>query len=50
MQKAMTAAALRETNRRRIYQYVYENPEPVTKQEIAMALGLSLPTVLREPC
>lgn len=45
MQKAMTAAALRETNRRRIYQYVYENPEPVTKQEIAMALGLSLPTV-----
>ena len=45
MQKALTSAALKQANRRRIYQYVYESSEPVTKQEIAGALGLSLPTV-----
>ncbi len=45
MQKALTSAALKQTNRRRIYQYVYQSSEPVTKQEIAGALGLSLPTV-----
>lgn len=45
MQKALTSAALKQTNRRRIYQYIYQNGEPVTKQEIAGALGLSLPTV-----
>lgn len=45
MQKALTSAALKQTNRRRIYQYVYQSPEPVTKQEIAGALDLSLPTV-----
>lgn len=45
MQRALTSAALKQTNRRRIYQYVYQSAEPVTKQEIAGALGLSLPTV-----
>ena len=45
MQEALTSAALKQTNRRRIYQYIYQSPQPVTKQEIAGALGLSLPTV-----
>lgn len=45
MQKALTSAALRQSNRRRIYQYVYQSTTPVTKQEIAGALELSLPTV-----
>nr|WP_317322996.1 ROK family protein [uncultured Flavonifractor sp.] len=45
MQKALTSAALKQTNRRRIYQYVYQSQKPVTKQEIAGALELSLPTV-----
>lgn len=40
-----TTLTLRKNNRRRIYQYVYESPTPVTKQEIAQKLDLSLPTV-----
>ncbi len=45
MGKINTTLDLRENNRRRIYNYVYDSPAPVTKQEIAGALNLSLPTV-----
>ena len=45
MQRALTSAALKQTNRRRIYQYIYQSAQPVTKQDIAGALRLSLPTV-----
>lgn len=45
MAKATTTLALRQNNRRRIYQYVYDSATSVTKQEIARDLGLSLPTV-----
>lgn len=45
MQGAMTSTVLRQNNRRRIYQYIYESPQPVTKQDVARALELSMPTV-----
>lgn len=45
MQKALTSSALRQNNRRRIYQFVYESTVPVTKQDVARELGLSMPTV-----
>lgn len=41
----MNTTVLRQTNRRRVYQYIYESAQPVTKQEIAGELSLSLPTV-----
>lgn len=41
----MTTTVLRQTNRRRVCQYIYESVRPVTKQEIAGDLSLSLPTV-----
>ena len=36
---------LRKENRSKIYRFIYHSPEPVSKQEIMMALGFSLPTV-----
>ena len=45
MQKAMTSSTLRQNNRRRIYQFIYESSVPVTKQDVARELGLSMPTV-----
>lgn len=41
----MNTAVLRQTNRRRVLQYLYDSGEPATKQEIAGELSLSLPTV-----
>ena len=45
MQEATTSAALRQNNRRRIYRYIYDSSEPVTKQDVARSLELSMPTV-----
>ena len=38
-------AELRRQNRSRVFRYIYDSENPVTKQEIAHALSLSLPTV-----
>lgn len=38
-------ADLRRQNRSRVFRYIFASPTPVTKQEIAQALSLSLPTV-----
>jgi predicted NBD/HSP70 family sugar kinase len=40
-----STAELRRQNRNRIYQYLYHASFPVTKQAIANALSLSLPTI-----
>lgn len=45
MEQTMNTTVLRQTNRRRVYRYIYESAQPVTKQEIAGDLSLSLPTV-----
>lgn len=45
MEQTMNTTVLRQTNRRRVFQYIYHNTRPVTKQEIAGELSLSLPTV-----
>ena len=45
MEPTMNTAVLRQTNRRRVLQYLYDSGEPATKQEIAGELSLSLPTV-----
>ena len=45
MEQTVNTSVLRQTNRRRVLQYIYDSVEPVTKQEIAGALSLSLPTV-----
>ena len=45
MQEAMTSPALRQNNRCRIYRYIYDSSEPVTKQDVARSLELSMPTV-----
>ncbi len=38
-------AELRRQNRNRVFRYIYSSGSPVTKQDIAQALNLSLPTV-----
>ncbi len=38
-------AELRRQNRNRVFRYIYSSGHPVTKQDIAQALSLSLPTV-----
>lgn len=38
-------AELRRQNRNRVFRYIYSSNSPVTKQDIAQALSLSLPTV-----
>ncbi|MGM9538776.1 MAG: ROK family transcriptional regulator [Candidatus Onthomonas sp.] len=38
-------AELRRQNRNRVFRYIYSSGRPVTKQDIAQALSLSLPTV-----
>lgn len=45
MEQTMNTTILRQTNRRRVYQYIYDSVQPLTKQEIAGELSLSLPTV-----
>ena len=45
MEPTMNTAVLRQTNRRRVLQYLYDSGEPATKQGIAGELSLSLPTV-----
>lgn len=45
MNRATSTTVLRQSNRRRVFHYIYDSPWPVTKQEIAEALSLSLPTV-----
>ena len=45
MEQTMNTTVMRQTNRRRVYQYIYKSARPVTKQEIAGDLSLSLPTV-----
>jgi len=45
MEQTMNTAVLRQTNRRRVLRYIYDSEQPVTKQEIAGDLSLSLPTV-----
>lgn len=41
----LTTVQLREKNRNRIFRYIHSSTEPVTKQSIATALNVSLPTV-----
>ncbi len=43
----MTEAVQRQTNRRYIYQYLYNNSQPATSEELAEALSLGLPAVER---
>ncbi|WP_283674268.1 ROK family transcriptional regulator [Butyricicoccus sp. Marseille-Q5471] len=45
MAEKMSTAELRRRNRRNVYHYFYNADAPRTKQEIAAALHLSLPTV-----
>ena len=45
MERPTNTADLRQNNRNRIYRYIYDSEEAVTKQDIATALSLSLPTV-----
>lgn len=46
MQNTATTETLRQTNRRCIFQYIFQHDdENLTKQQIAQALNLSLPTV-----
>lgn len=45
MDQTMKTTVLRQTNRRRVYQYIYESVQPVTRQKIAGELSLDLPTV-----
>ena len=45
MDQTMNTTVLRQNNRRRVYRYIYDSAHPVTKQEIAGTLSLSLPTV-----
>lgn len=40
-----STADLRRQNRNRVYRYLYELPEPTTRQAMAMALQMSLPTL-----
>lgn len=38
-------AELRKQNRNRVFRYIYSSETPVTKQDVAQSLNLSLPTV-----
>lgn len=40
-----STAELRRVNRNRVYRYIYGATEPVTKQDLAWALSMSLPTL-----
>lgn len=40
-----STAELRRANRNRVYRYLYETVKPVTKQDLAQALSMSLPTL-----
>ncbi len=40
-----TATERRRQTRNDVYQYIFHSPEPVSKQQIAISLGISLPTV-----
>lgn len=44
MKKSITPYEIRQTNRQRIYQYIYQN-ENVSQQDIAYNLSLSRPTI-----
>lgn len=44
-QNKLSTAVLRKRNRNNIYRFFYESEKPCTKQELAAALTLSLPTV-----
>ncbi len=44
MKKSITPLEIRQTNRQRIYQYIYQK-ENVSQQDIAYDLHLSRPTV-----
>lgn len=44
MKKSITPYEIRQTNRQRIYQYIYQN-ETVSQQDIAYSLRLSRPTI-----
>ena len=45
MATTYNTAELRRQNRNRVFRYIYSSGRPVTKQDIAQALTLSLPTV-----
>lgn len=45
MEQQMTGAVARQTNRRRVYQYIYDTVEPVSGEEISKALSLDMLTV-----
>lgn len=45
MERKMPAAIMRQTNRRQVYQYIYQKIGKVTIAETAEALALDLPTV-----
>lgn len=45
--KKSTQMEIRQINRNRIYNYLYENQNPISKQSIANALNISFPTVLQ---
>jgi len=45
MADAISAMTIGQVNRNRVFRYIYMSKEPVTKQNIATALSLSLPTV-----
>ena len=44
MKKSITPSEIRQTNRQRIYQYIYQK-ESVAQQDIAYDLHLSRPTI-----
>lgn len=45
MERAINPNVQRQTDRRQVYRYLYDNPRPVEAQEIAYALSLELPVV-----
>lgn len=44
---ASTLMDIRQINRRNIYSYLYKSKKAISKQSIANALGISLPTVFQ---
>jgi predicted NBD/HSP70 family sugar kinase len=45
MKRPSSTVDLRQNNRNRIFRFIYGEAEPITKQDIADSLSLSLPTV-----
>ena len=45
MKRPANTVDLRQNNRNRIFRFIYGEAEPITKQDIANSLSLSLPTV-----